>query len=302
MTIIIYGVQQSLILIVTFAQIYSIKLKTNMKSISINDACIGCGLCAKVCPARVFKNTAPKKTPLITSPESCIGCGHCEAVCPSNAVNCAPFREVGHTCAITNSFTSQLASLRSVRNYKKDAIPTDDLNEIIQAGYSAPTAGNNMGVHISSYQGNDIEKLNTSTIQHLEKLTKMVSPLVLGTLKVFNAKKAKDMSEGVGKLKRVVASAKENEYHIFHKAPHAIIIHTAKSNRFGKDDADAALNYVRIAAHTMGYASCIIGFAMTVDKGLAKESNIPKDHKIHGILTLGKPTIKYSKGIVRNQK
>jgi ferredoxin len=47
------------------------------------EKCIGCGMCATVCPQRVFKITDRKAR--ITN-DFCIECGACALNCPANAI------------------------------------------------------------------------------------------------------------------------------------------------------------------------------------------------------------------------
>jgi len=48
------------------------------------DACTGCGLCAVVCPHRVF--AVESKKALILDRDLCMECGACEMNCPSGAL------------------------------------------------------------------------------------------------------------------------------------------------------------------------------------------------------------------------
>lgn len=46
--------------------------------------CIGCGMCALVCPHRVFALSDGKAE--ITGKNRCMECGACELNCPANAI------------------------------------------------------------------------------------------------------------------------------------------------------------------------------------------------------------------------
>lgn len=48
------------------------------------DKCVGCGMCAIVCPHGVFETTEGKA--YIKSTDSCIECGACSMNCPVDAI------------------------------------------------------------------------------------------------------------------------------------------------------------------------------------------------------------------------
>jgi pyruvate ferredoxin oxidoreductase delta subunit len=55
---------------------------------SVNEKCIGCGMCEKYCPEATIrmKMIGDRKYALI-NPEFCKGCGICASVCPALAID-----------------------------------------------------------------------------------------------------------------------------------------------------------------------------------------------------------------------
>ena len=51
------------------------------------EACLGCGICADVCPLQVFRhNKVTDKVPEVKRPYECWHCNACVLDCPSKAV------------------------------------------------------------------------------------------------------------------------------------------------------------------------------------------------------------------------
>jgi len=63
----------------------SLKYLKNVATLSLNSKkCIGCGMCAKVCPHGVFKIGSKKAN--ITDKDLCMECGACALNCPVNVI------------------------------------------------------------------------------------------------------------------------------------------------------------------------------------------------------------------------
>ncbi len=54
-------------------------------AVRIDDACIGCGVCGKSCPASAIHGVAKKK--FEADAATCIGCGACIQICPVGAIS-----------------------------------------------------------------------------------------------------------------------------------------------------------------------------------------------------------------------
>jgi ferredoxin len=59
-----------------------------------SEKCIGCGMCADICPHRILVMDSSKVT--IRDKDLCMGCGACAKNCPTSAISVV----VGVGCAI----------------------------------------------------------------------------------------------------------------------------------------------------------------------------------------------------------
>jgi len=53
------------------------------------EKCIGCGMCAKICPHTVFKVETPQKASIVDN-DGCMECGACASNCPVEAISVTP--------------------------------------------------------------------------------------------------------------------------------------------------------------------------------------------------------------------
>ena len=65
----------------------------------LDDKCVGCGMCIKVCPHAVF--TMEKKHARIENRDACMECGACAKNCPADAIRVKV--GVGCAAAVINS-------------------------------------------------------------------------------------------------------------------------------------------------------------------------------------------------------
>lgn len=60
----------------------------NTISLSIDKkACVGCSLCADVCPTTVFSWSDDNSLPAVDKPSECFGCLSCSEICPATAIH-----------------------------------------------------------------------------------------------------------------------------------------------------------------------------------------------------------------------
>lgn len=110
--------------------------------------CIGCGLCVKDC---FFQVIGLKDGKAEISAE-CFNCGHCVAICPADAVTMSDYpmedvREYDETCKLDpENLLHFMQFRRSIRQFKKESVPMQALENILEAGRYTPTAANRQDV------------------------------------------------------------------------------------------------------------------------------------------------------------
>ena len=120
------------------------------KIIIDRNTCNQDGICVEECPALVLRINPEDGYPEVTEDfeEICLRCGHCVAVCPSAAFSldwltpeaCLPIRP---EWTLSKGQAEQfLRSRRSIRVFKRERVPRDQLEKLIEIGCTAPSAKN----------------------------------------------------------------------------------------------------------------------------------------------------------------
>ena len=68
------------------------------------DVCVGCGMCATVCPHRIFE--VQDKKAVIRDVDACMECGACAQNCPVEAISVTP--GVGCAAYIISTWISRI--------------------------------------------------------------------------------------------------------------------------------------------------------------------------------------------------
>ncbi len=274
-----------------------------MAKININaKLCTNCNFCVEVCPKKIFyKSTS--KIPNIINEENCIECGHCLAICPVDAIiypSISRAEVTGKELKDFNDLETFLASIRSIRNFKDRTIEKGLIENLIQIASLAPAASNWRDVeYIVISDKNKINKLEYLIIEHFKKVIRIFNPFVRFILS-FTYRKLYDYSvKIIPNLKNLTKRSLNGENPVFHNSPCLIILCAPKTNRMSKDNCDAQVHYLRIAAYSKGLGSCIIGYAISSHKILEKNLQMDKGKYIYSVLTLGYPKYNYLKKIIR---
>lgn len=270
----------------------SLKGMINMDLIQVDhEKCIKCGLCATVCPTGVI--SVDDHGPQVIRPH-CVSCGQCVAVCPHEALdnvntplaNQIPLGKMPVLDADTAALF--LRSRRSIRGYKKMAVPREKILQLLDIARFAPTGGNSQGV---AYHVVD----NPDT---LRKITVVAMD--------WAAEEAKKDSPFASHIAGIL-----DHYHqtgqdvVLRDAPCLVVAITDK--RFmplGRDNTHFSLAYAELYAPAIGlgtcWAGCIEACAASGYQPLLRLLNLPENMVVTGGLMVGYPRYTYKRLVDRN--
>ncbi|MCU4154355.1 nitroreductase family protein [Carboxylicivirga sp. A043] len=253
--------------------------------------CTQCGLCSKECPMIIIngKNGIPE---IKEGKESnCIKCQHCLAICPTGALSIFG-KNPDDSLPLSNPIPSAtemeqlIKTRRSVRKFKKEEVPAETINKLLQTAAFAPTGHNK----------NEVLFTVTETKEDLSK----VRSLVYDTLK-------KASEEGKIRPALAMFDSFQNMWHekgidvIFRDAPHIIFASAPRKNRNAVPDCVISMSYFELLANSMGIGTLWDGLLKIVAEDIVPDLytalGIPEDHVVGYMMVYGYPEVKYARSI-----
>ena len=245
------------------------------------------GICVNSCPSGLIEmKDDGYPYPVPEAEEVCIRCGHCVAVCPTGSLKhrvvklerCLP---LDSNLKITSAQCEQfLKGRRSIRAFKKKAIPKDDLGKLLEISRFAPTAHNSQSVEYMVLGNRDeLHNLAGLTVDWMRTVIK------------GNPKLAAELF-----LERTVRRWEQGVDVILRSAPAVIITHASKENRIAPMDCVIALTYLELAASSMGMGCCWAGYfrnAAVNYPPLTQALCFPEGRQCFGAMMVGYPKFTY---------
>ncbi len=283
-----------------------------MRILGIDDEkCIKCLECVKECPMRLYKKPETKvgenRKVFFADPlNACNECGHCVSLCPTGAIQYEndektfEFEEAQDPSTIVDFDTmlKVLRSRRSIRQYKKQAVPKEEIEAVLNAIRYAPSASNAQSWEFIVLT--DPEKIETLRkcvvnmmllMRKLLRYVKILKPLIPKGVR----DKALDPST-LAMLEDFLEGVKNGEDQVFYNAPVVIITYASEYGSMAGNDAGIAFTYGMLAAQARGLGTCWIGFAQEALRRFKKNRkrfDIPKHKNVNGVLILGYPAVKF---------
>lgn len=252
--------------------------------------CSNCRTCMKTCPRYLFNEDDKSQIIFEDTKNKCIECGHCIAKCPEDAVR---FENMGvsYTFEGLNEpekiiseepMLNFLRAHRSIRLYKKDKVPSSELQKVFEAMGLAPT-GRNMRSESFAILSDQI-KIYTLSEAIIEEFSKHSS---LNDL----------YGERFTNLKKQFQAA------IFYDAPHVVFVSSSFMSKLEDMNIGNVITYGRLVAHSLGLGTCWnawASIAMELNPKLKKIARV-RGNKI-GVFTIGYPAVTFYRTPPRKSK
>lgn len=247
--------------------------------------CIGCGMCVKDC----FYGVIGLQDGKAQVSAECFACGHCVAVCPANAVSIPelPMEDVleyDESCKMNpENLLHFMQFRRSVRQFKKEQIPKETIETIIEAGRYTPTAGNRQDVSFVVVQ-DSLEEIRPIL---WDTLNKMVDSGMLGPYTP---------------LLRIVCDqykADPDADRLFCGANAMVLVLTENPMNGG-----LAATSVELMAQSMGIGVLYSGFLMGAinrTPGMKERLEIKENQQLAAVMLMGVPDVKYQRTAPRKK-
>ncbi len=263
------------------------------------------GLCAAVCPGRVFDWTRGRVARVV-QPQLCVLCGQCLAVCPSGAITHSDL-DTEDLVPIDRATWPQgsvladfVAARRSIRAYKKRPVPRDMLERVAKsAGYAPTGAFGEQGRirNIVIVTGDDaMRTLAESTVSYMRKLASVLDRFMVRTAARFS-KEARAGLTALPDLRMRLERWEAGENVITYDAPAALFVVTTHDTATPHEDCDAALMTILMTSHALGLGACWNGWIGHAATGahvrgfteLSEFLGLPKENLVVEAATVGWP-------------
>lgn len=173
-----------------------------------------------------------------------------------------------------NEMVEKIITRHAIRKFQERQVEDDVLEQILQSGLYAPSAGNNQYSRIVVCQNSEVNL-------RLGKLNRSADPV-----STTPPEKIKPVSAEQPSIRDDLSIKTA-----FYNAPTVLALFT-RNSRYAHDDAAFMAENMWLAAHFLGLGACYIGraeetFAAEYGQKLLKDWGIPEDMVPVGFLLLG---------------
>jgi len=242
----------------------------------------------------------------VVSPDACIECGQCYAVCAADAIQLdfagATAVEITEPTPSPKATQMLLATKRSVRIFTDQSVDRATLEDLLDAAALAPSDKNTQRRGFVIVTNRDtIRTIDRAVCASLGKAAKILSWPVRKLIGLSKPAFARELTANRPSMAAIANASAKGHFPIFYDAPCVIFGYGPKGNLVAKDTADAAQQYLMLAAHAMGLGSCMIGYATTRAKAVEPFLDLPAGQRLLTCTILGHPAVDYKRAIPRKR-
>ena len=240
------------------------------------DKCNHDGLCIQACPANLIEGTKGEIPMAVARAEdSCIRCGHCVAMCPTGALTnellpMEAFLPMPSERPDAEAMEGLLISRRSVRAFRKEPVPREQSERLVEVARRAPTASNSQNVSwVMIEDPQRLDRIRELTLEWMATIP--------------------------GRSRYLESAAKGRDV-VLRGSPVLAVAHGPQTYDWTDVDCAIALTYMELQAAAMGLGTCWAGLVTMASRNtpdLHQVLGLPEGNQMGGALMLGKPRLKY---------
>jgi len=247
------------------------------------------------------------KTAEVQYPENCIACGHCIAICPKDAITHGKLDEKDFPLRTDpqislTQFTQLTRNRRSTREFKKELISRDILEQLVHSTHYAPTGENAQEIdYVIIDDAPQLQMIRDAMAKKFKMLYSLANFFLVKGIMYLGIGK-KETTRLIESLKHMIERYNKGQDPFLRNAHVLIILVTKTKTAMRNLDAGIAGYHLNLAAETIGIGNCWIGFHSILAKyfpSVKKASRIPNGTYVLASIILGYPLLKYRKNIPR---
>lgn len=235
------------------------------------ESCIGCGMCAKVCPFTCIGIGENGKAEKLR--RRCIECLHCAAICPKNAITVdgragrAAYEVAALTKATVEETRKLILQRRSYRHFLPKPVAREILQEALDYAAFAPSAKNEHPVNWLVIQSEDVKA--------------QMMDIVVATV------------QSTGMAKEVVRELEVNHNNVVMGENATLLLaHCSDKAINPAQDTAIAMATVELFLQAQGIGTCWAGYLtrfMNAAPELKEKFALPEGHSYYGAMMIGYP-------------